>query len=161
MYENYKPWQPCTVKLNIGDNTIFMPRYQCLYKTVADIESIISKCCDSAERNHPKLKKETFTLAIDYPLQILAAAEMYNTDEENDIARKFLNKGGALAIICLSAKNMPLLVRLLRDDVFGRNAVAEAFDVVQSGNGNTMLKAYLLQSLHDGNTGKDIQNIQL
>lgn len=81
-----------------------MPRYQCLYKTVADIESIISKCCDSAERNHQKLQKETFTLAIDYPLQIFAAAEMYNADEENDIARKFLNKGGDLAIICLSGE---------------------------------------------------------
>ena len=59
------------------------------------------------------------------------------------------------------SENVPLLVRLLRDDVFGRDAVAEAFDVVQSGNENTMLKAYLLQSLHDGDTEKDIRNIQL
>lgn len=154
MYENYKPWQPCTVKLNIGDNTIFMPRYQCLYKTVDDIESIISKCFDSAERNHQKLQKETFTLAIDYPLQILAAAEMYNADEENDIARKFSNKGGALAIICLSAKNMPLLVRMLEKEVFSQDSIHEAWNVIDTKE-STTLSAYLMQYMQKNDAISD------
>ena len=79
---------------------------------------------------------------------------------KNEGAKEFLKENGKDAILYLS-ENVPLLVRLLRDDVFGREAVAEAFDVVQSGNGNTMMKAYLLQSLHDGDAEKDIRNIQL
>ena len=77
-----------------------------------------------------------------------------------DLLALFLKENGKDAILYLS-ENVPLLARLLRDDVFGRDAVGEAFDVVQSGNGNTMLKAYLLQSLHDGDAEKDVQNIQL
>lgn len=80
--------------------------------------------------------------------------------QKNEGAKEFLKENGKDAILYLS-ENMPLLARLLRDDVFGRDAVAETFDVVQSGSGNTMLKAYLLQSLHDGDAEKDIQNIQL
>lgn len=85
---------------------------------------------------------------------------MLHTQRKNEGAKEFLKENGKDAILYLS-ENVPLLARLLRDDVFGRDAVAEAFNVVQSGNGNTMLKAYLLQSLHGNNIGKDIQNIQL
>lgn len=90
----------------------------------------------------------------------MCAAEMYAAYTKNEGAKEFLKENGKDAILYLS-ENVPLLARLLRDDVFGRDAVAEAFDVVQSGNGNTMLKAYLLQSLHDGDAEKDVQNIQL
>lgn len=110
--------------------------------------------------NNEEQKGLLFRHAVNKKYRIACAAEMYAAYTKNEGAKEFLKENGKDAILYLS-ENMPLLVRLLRDDVFGRNAVAEAFDVVQSGNGNTMLKAYLLQSLHDGNTGKDIQNIQL
>lgn len=144
-----------TVKLNVGTDSILIPKNTVTSMTAAFMQRLAEKYLNNEEQ-----KGLLFRHAVNKKYRIACAAEMYAAYTKNEGAKEFLKENGKDAILYLS-ENMPLLVRLLRDDVFGRNAVAEAFDVVQSGNGNTMLKAYLLQSLHDGNTGKDIQNIQL
>lgn len=144
-----------TVKLNVGTDSILIPKNTVTCMTASYMQQLAERYLNNEEQ-----KGLLFQHAVNKKYRVMCAAEMYAAYTKNEGAKEFLKENGKDAILYLS-ENMPLLVRLLRDDVFGRDAVAEAFDVVQSGNGNTMLKAYLLQSLHDGNTGKDIQNIQL
>lgn len=144
-----------TVKLNVGDSSILIPKNTVTCMTAAGMQRLAERYLNNEEQ-----KGLLFQHAVTKKYRVMCAAEMYAAYTKNEGAKEFLKENGKDAILYLS-ENVPLLVRLLRDDVFGRDAVAEAFDVMQSGNGNTMLKAYLLQSLHDGDAGKDIQNIQL
>lgn len=143
-----------TVKLNVGDSNILIPK-NTVSITAAGMQRLAERYLDNEEQ-----KGLLFQHAVNKKYRVMCAAEMYAAYTKNEGAKEFLKENGKDAILYLS-ENVPLLARLLRDDVFGRDAVAEAFDVVQSGNGNTMLKAYLLQSLHDGDAEKDVQNIQL
>jgi hypothetical protein len=144
-----------TVKLNVGDSSILIPKNTVACMTAAGMQRLAERYLNNEEQ-----KGLLFQHVVNKKYRIMCAAEMYAAYTKNEGAKEFLKENGKDAILYLS-ENVPLLVRLLRDDVFGRDAVAEAFDVVQSGNENTMLKAYLLQSLHDGDAEKDIQNIQL
>lgn len=144
-----------TVKLNVGDSSILIPKNTVKCMTAAGMQRLAERYLNNEEQ-----KGLLFQHAVTKKYRVMCAAEMYAAYTKNEGAKEFLKENGKDAILYLS-ENVPLLARLLRDDVFGRDAVAEAFNVVQSGNGNTMLKAYLLQSLHGNNTGKDIQNIQL
>lgn len=143
-----------TVKLNVGDSNILIPK-NTVGITAAGMQRLAERYLDNEEQ-----KGLLFQHAVNKKYRVMCAAEMYAAYTKNEGAKEFLKENGKDAILYLS-ENVPLLARLLRDDVFGRDAVAEAFDVVQSGNGNTMMKAYLLQSLHDGDAEKDIRNIQL
>ena len=143
-----------TVKLNVGDSNILIPK-NTVGITAAGMQRLAERYLDNEEQ-----KGLLFQHAVNKKYRVMCAAEMYAAYTKNEGAKEFLKENGKDAILYLS-ENVPLLARLLRDDVFGRDAVGEAFDVVQSGNGNTMLKAYLLQSLHDGDAEKDVQNIQL
>ena len=143
-----------TVKLNVGDSNILIPK-NTVSITAAGMQRLAERYLDNEEQ-----KGLLFQHAVNKKYSVMCAAEMYAAYTKNEGAKEFLKENGKDAILYLS-ENVPLLARLLRDDVFGRDAVGEAFDVVQSGNGNTMLKAYLLQSLHDGDAEKDVQNIQL
>ena len=143
-----------TVKLNVGDSSILIPK-NTVSITAAGMQRLAERYLDNEEQ-----KGLLFQHAVNKKYRVMCAAEMYAAYTKNEGAKEFLKENGKDAILYLS-ENVPLLARLLRDDVFGRDAVGEAFDVVQSGNGNTMLKAYLLQSLHDGDAEKDVQNIQL
>ena len=143
-----------TVKLNVGDSSILIPK-NTVSITAAGMQRLAERYLDNEEQ-----AGLLFQHAVNKKYRVMCAAEMYAAYTKNEGAKEFLKENGKDAILYLS-ENVPLLARLLRDDVFGRDAVAEAFDVVQSGNGNTMLKAYLLQSLHDGDAEKDVQNIQL
>ena len=143
-----------TVKLNVGDSSILIPK-NTVSITAAGMQRLAERYLDSEEQ-----KGLLFQHAVNKKYRVMCAAEMYAAYTKNEGAKEFLKENGKDAILYLS-ENVPLLARLLRDDVFGKEAVAEAFDVVQSGNGNTMMKAYLLQSLHDGDVEKDIRNIQL
>lgn len=144
-----------TVKLNVGTDSILIPKNTVTSMTAAFMQRLAGKYLNNEEQ-----KGLLFRHAVTKKYRVMCAAEMYAAYTKNEGAKEFLKENGKDAILYLS-ENVPLLVRLLRDDVFGRDAVAEAFNVVQSGNGNTMLKAYLLQSLHGNNIEKDIQNIQL
>lgn len=144
-----------TVKLNVGTDSILIPKNTVTCMTASYMQQLAEKYLNDEEQ-----KGLLFRHAVNKKYRIACAAEMYAAYTKNEGAKEFLKENGKDAILYLS-ENMPLLARLLRDDVFGRDAVAETFDVVQSGSGNTMLKAYLLQSLHDGDAEKDIQNIQL
>lgn len=144
-----------TVKLNVGDSSILIPKNTVTCMTAAGMQRLAERYLDNEEQ-----KGLLFQHAVNKKYRVMCAAEMYATYTKNEGAKEFLKENGKDAILYLS-ENVPLLARLLRDDVFGREAVAEAFDVVQSGNGNTMMKAYLLQSLHDGDAEKDVRNIQL
>ena len=144
-----------TVKLNVGDSSILIPK-NTVSITAAGMQRLAERYLDNEEQ-----KGLLFQHAVNKKYRVMCAAEMYAAYTKNEGAKEFLKENGKDAILYLSEENVPLLARLLCDDVFGREAVAEAFDVVQSGNGNTMLKAYLLQSLHDGDVEKDIRNIQL
>ena len=144
-----------TVKLNVGDSSILIPKNTVTCMTASYMQQLAERYLDNEEQ-----KGLLFQHAVNKKYRVMCAAEMYAAYTKNEGAKEFLKENGKDAILYLS-ENVPLLVRLLRDDVFGRDAVAEAFDVVQSGNGNTMMKAYLLQSLHDGDAEKDVQNIQL
>ena len=140
-----------TVKLNVGNDYILIPK-----NTVTNITAAFMQRLAERYLNDEEQKGLLFRHAVNKKYRVMCAAEMYAAYTKNEGAKEFLKENGKDAILYLS-ENVPLLVRLLRDDVFGRDAVAEAFDVVQSGSENTMLKAYLLQSLHDGDAGKDIK----
>ena len=140
-----------TVKLNVGNDYILIPK-----NTVTNITAAFMQRLAERYLNDEEQKGLLFRHAVNKKYRVMCAAEMYAAYTKNEGAKEFLKENGKDAILYLS-ENMPLLARLLRDDVFGRDAVAEAFDVVQSGSENTMLKAYLLQSLHDGDAGKDIK----
>lgn len=140
-----------TVKLNVGNDYILIPK-----NTVTNITAAFMQRLAERYLNDEEQKGLLFRHAVNKKYRVMCAAEMYAAYTKNEGAKEFLKENGKDAILYLS-ENVPLLVRLLRDDVFGRDTVAEAFDVVQSGSENTMLKAYLLQSLHDGDAGKDIK----
>lgn len=144
-----------TVKLNVGNDYILIPK-----NTVTNITAAFMQRLAERYLNDEEQKGLLFRHAVNKKYRVMCAAEMYAAYTKNEGAKEFLKENGKDAILYLS-ENMSLLARLLSDDVFERDAVAEAFDVVQSGNGNTMLKAYLLQSLHDGDAEKDVRNIQL
>lgn len=144
-----------TVKLNVGTDSILIPKNTVTCMTASYMQQLAERYLNNEEQ-----KRLLFQHAVNKKYRVMCAAEMYAAYTKNEGAKEFLKENGKDAILYLS-ENVPLLVRLLRDDVFGRDAVAEAFDVVQSENGNTMMKAYLLQSLHDGDAEKDVQNIQL
>ena len=140
-----------TVKLNIGDNSILIPRSTEIRITAPIIQNLAEKCLNDEEQ-----KGLLFRHAVDLKCKVMCAAEMYAAYTKNEGAKEFLKENGKDAILYLR-ENIPLLARLLRDSVFERDAVAETFDIVQSEGGSTMLKAYLLQSLQGGDIGKDIQ----
>lgn len=140
-----------TVKLNIGTDSILIPKNTVTCMTASYMQQLAEKYLNDEEQ-----KGLLFRHAVNKKYRVMCAAEMYAAYTKNEGAKEFLKENGKDAILYLS-ENMPLLARLLRDDVFGRDAVAEAFDVVQSGSGNTMLKAYLLQSLQGSDAGRDIQ----
>ena len=144
-----------TVKLNVGTDSILIPKNTVTCMTASYMQQLAERYLNNEEQ-----KGLLFRHAVTKKYRVMCAAEIYAAYTKNEGAKEFLKENGKDAILYLS-ENVPLLARLLRDDVFGRDAVAEAFNVVQSGNGNTMLKAYLLQSLHGNNIGKDIQNMQL
>lgn len=144
-----------TVKLNVGTDSILIPKNTVTCMTASYMQQLAERYLNNEEQ-----KGLLFRHAVTKKYRVMCAAEMYDAYTKNEGAKEFLKENGKDAILYLS-ENVPLLARLLRDDVFRRDAVAGAFDVVQSGNGNTMLKAYLLQSLHDGYVGKDILDIQL
>lgn len=144
-----------TVKLNVGTDSILIQKNTVTCMTASYMQQLAERYLNNEEQ-----KRLLFQHAVNKKYRVMCAAEMYAAYTKNEGAKEFLKENGKDAILYLS-ENVPLLVRLLRDDVFGRDAVAEAFDVVQSENGNTMMKAYLLQSLHDGDAEKDVQNIQL
>lgn len=140
-----------TVKLNVGADSILIPKNTVTCMTASYMQQLAEKYLNDEEQ-----KGLLFRHAVNKKYKVMCAAEMYAAYTKNEGAKEFLKENGKEAILYLS-ENMPLLARLLRDDVFGRDAVAEAFDVVQSGSGNTMLKAYLLQSLQGSDAGRDIQ----
>lgn len=140
-----------TVKLKIGNRNILIPKNTVTSMTAAFMQRLAERYLNDEEQ-----KGLLFQHAVNKKYRVMCAAEMYAAYTKNEGAKEFLKQNGKDAILYLS-ENVPLLVRLLRDDVFGRDAVVEAFNVVQRESGDTTLKAYLLQSLHDGYVGKDIQ----
>lgn len=140
-----------TVKLNVGTDNILIPKNTVTCMTASYMQQLAERYLNNEEQ-----KVLLFRHAVTKKYRVMCAAEMYTAYTKNEGAKEFLKQNGKDAILYLS-ENVPLLVRLLRDDVFGRDAVAEAFNVVQRESGDTTLKAYLLQSLHDGYVGKDIQ----
>lgn len=140
-----------TVKLKVGDSNILIPKNTVTCMTASSMQRIAEKYLDDEEQ-----KGLLFRHAVTKKYRIMCAAEMYTAYTKNEGAKEFLKENGKEAILYLS-ENVPLLVRLLQDGVFGRDAVAKAFDIVQSEGGNTMLKAYLLQSLQGDDVGKEIQ----
>lgn len=140
-----------TVKLKIGNRNILIPKNTVTSMTAAFMQRLAEKYLNDEEQ-----KGLLFRHAVNKKYRVMCAAEMYAAYTKNEGAKEFLKESGKDAILYLS-ENVPLLVRLLQDGVFGKDAVAEAFDVVQRESGDTTLKAYLLQSLHDRYVGKDIQ----
>lgn len=140
-----------TVKLNIGDNSILIPRNTGIRITAPIMQNLAEKCLNDEEQ-----KGLLFRHAVDLKCKVMCAAEMYAAYTKNEGAKEFLKENGRNAILYLS-ENVPLLAMLLRDGVFERDAVAEAFDIVQRKGRSTTLKAYLLQSLQSDDMGKDIQ----
>lgn len=140
-----------TVKLNVGNDYILIPK-----NTVTNITAAFMQRLAERYLNDEEQKGLLFRHAVNKKYRVMCAAEMYAAYTKNECAKEFLKENGKDAILYLS-ENMPLLVRLLQDGVFERDAVAEAFDVVQREGGDTTLSAYFLQSLHDGYVGNDIQ----
>lgn len=140
-----------TVKLNIGDSNILIPKNTVTCMTASNMQRIAEKYLNNEEQ-----KGLLFRHAVTKKYRIMCAAEMYAAYTKNEGAKEFLKENGKDAILYLS-ENVPLLARLLQDGVFERDAVAEAFDVVQSEGKSTTLKAYLLQSLQSDDAKKDIQ----
>ena len=140
-----------TVKLNVGTDSILIPKNTVTCMTASYMQQLAERYLNNEEQ-----KGLLFQHAVNKKYMVMCAAEMYAAYTKNEGAKEFLKENGKDAILYLS-ENVPLLVRLLRDDVFGRDAVAEAFNVVQSEGGSTTLKAYLLQSLQSDDMGKDIQ----
>lgn len=140
-----------TVKLNVGADSILIPKNTVTSMTAAFMQRLAEKYLNNEEQ-----KGLLFRHAVNKKYRIMCAAEMYATYTKNEGAKEFLKENGKDAILYLS-ENVSLLARLLRDGVFERDAIAEAFDVVQSEGGSTTLKAYLLQSLQSDDMGKDIQ----
>lgn len=140
-----------TVKLNVGNDYILIPK-----NTVTNITAAFMQRLAERYLNDEEQKGLLFRHAVNKKYRVMCAAEMYAAYTKNECAKEFLKENGKDAILYLS-ENMPLLARLLSDDVFERDAVAEAFDVVQREGGDTTLSAYFLQSLHDEYVGNDIQ----
>lgn len=113
-----------TVKLNVGDSNILIPK-NTVSITAAGMQRLAERYLDNEEQ-----KGLLFQHAVNKKYRVMCAAEMYAAYTKNEGAKEFLKENGKDAILYLS-ENVPLLVRLLRDDVFGRDAVAEAFDVMQ------------------------------
>lgn len=136
-----------TVKLNVGTDSILIPKNTVTCMTASYMQQLAEKYLNDEEQ-----KGLLFRHAVNKKYRVMCAAEMYAAYTKNEGAKEFLKENGKDAILYLS-ENVPLLARLLQDGVFKREAVAEAFDNIQSENGNTMLKAYLLQSLNGGDAG--------